>query len=277
MFGWVFLFTIFDKKNNFMKRIITLFLLIGLCLSGTLYAQTSTKAFKSGEYLKFRISYGVLNAGIATLKLTDTVQNGIPVYHAKGIGYTTGVPKLFFKVYDDYQSYFEKNNVIPHRFIRKIDEGGYTKNQEGFFDYKKHKVKVKDYEKDTTKEFDIVKDVQDIVSAFYYLRKYPKLNELKVGESIEIDMFFDGEVFRFKLKYLGEEVLKSKFGRIKSMKFRPYVMAGRVFKEKESLTVWVSSDSNKVPLRIKASLAVGSLKADLEEYEGLVTDMVFTK
>lgn len=260
-----------------MKRIITLFLLIGLCLSGTLYAQTSTKAFKSGEYLKFRISYGVLNAGIATLKLTDTVQNGIPVYHAKGIGYTTGVPKLFFKVYDDYQSYFEKNNVIPHRFIRKIDEGGYTKNQEGFFDYKKHKVKVKDYEKDTTKEFDIVKDVQDIVSAFYYLRKYPKLNELKVGESIEIDMFFDGEVFRFKLKYLGEEVLKSKFGRIKSMKFRPYVMAGRVFKEKESLTVWVSSDSNKVPLRIKASLAVGSLKADLEEYEGLVTDMVFTK
>ena len=53
------------------------------------------------------------------------------------------------------------------------------------------------------------------------------------------------------------------------MIFRPYVQAGRVFKEEESLTVWISDDENKVPLRIKASLAVGSLKADLEEVKGL--------
>jgi hypothetical protein len=42
-----------------------------------------------------------------------------------------------------------------------------------------------------------------------------------------------------------------------------------VFKEEESLTVWISDDENKIPLRIKASLAVGSLKADLDEYKGL--------
>ncbi|MEC4112922.1 DUF3108 domain-containing protein [Myroides pelagicus] len=255
-----------------------LFLLLLLFLSfGEVYAQKQIKAFESGEFLKFRVSYGVLNAGIATLQLSETTQNGVPVYHAKGVGYTTGVPKLFFKVYDDYQSYFEKGAVIPHRFIRKIDEGGYTKNQEGFFDYKQQQVLVKDYEKSTEKKYPIVKDVQDIVSAFYYLRKYPKLNELKKNESIEIDMFFDGEVFQFKLKYLGEETLKTAFGKVKAMKFRPYVMAGRVFKEQESLTVWVSADSNKVPLRIKASLAVGSLKADLEEYKGLVSNLSIIK
>ncbi|MGL4582477.1 MAG: DUF3108 domain-containing protein, partial [Flavobacterium sp.] len=90
-------------------------------------------------------------------------------------------------------------------------------------------------------------------------------------------MFFDGEIFKFKLKYLGEEVLKTNFGKLKTLKFRPYVMAGRVFKEKESLTVWVSSDSNKVPVRIKASLAVGSLKADLEDYKNLATKLKFEK
>ena len=46
-------------------------------------------------------------------------------------------------------------------------------------------------------------------------------------------------------------------------------MAGRVFKEEESLTLWVSKDKNKVPLRIKADLAVGSLRADLEAFKGL--------
>jgi hypothetical protein len=53
------------------------------------------------------------------------------------------------------------------------------------------------------------------------------------------------------------------------MIFRPIVQSGRVFKEEESLTVWISDDENKIPLRIKASLAVGSIKADLESFKGL--------
>jgi hypothetical protein len=36
-----------------------------------------------------------------------------------------------------------------------------------------------------------------------------------------------------------------------------------VFKEQESLTVWISDDDNKLPIRIKASLA-GSIKAYIE-------------
>jgi hypothetical protein len=46
-------------------------------------------------------------------------------------------------------------------------------------------------------------------------------------------------------------------------------MAGRVFKEKESLTFWVSDDANRIPLKIEANLAVGSLDADLDSYKGL--------
>lgn len=53
------------------------------------------------------------------------------------------------------------------------------------------------------------------------------------------------------------------------MIFRPLVISGRVFKEEESVTVWISDDENKLPIRIKASLAVGSLKADLESFKGL--------
>jgi hypothetical protein len=82
-------------------------------------------------------------------------------------------------------------------------------------------------------------------------------------------MFFDDEVFKFKLKYLGKEDIDTKFGVIPTLVFRPYVQSGRVFKEQESLTVWISDDDNKMPIRIKASLAVGSLKADLDGFKGL--------
>lgn len=108
-----------------------------------------------------------------------------------------------------------------------------------------------------------------MVSTYYYLRNKIDINTLKIGDEIKTYMFFDEENYGFKLKYLGEEIITTKFGRVKTLKFRPYVMAGRVFKEEESLTLWVSKDKNKVPLRIKADLAVGSLRSDLEAFKGL--------
>jgi len=71
------------------------------------------------------------------------------------------------------------------------------------------------------------------------------------------------------MKYLGKDIIRTKFGKIECLKFRPYVQSGRVFKEKESLTIWVSDDKNKMPLRVKADLAVGSIKADLNAFKGL--------
>ncbi|HUH46398.1 MAG TPA: DUF3108 domain-containing protein, partial [Arenibacter sp.] len=70
-------------------------------------------------------------------------------------------------------------------------------------------------------------------------------------------------------KYLGTEVLKTKYGRVECLKFRPYVQSGRVFKEQESLSLWVSNDDNRIPIRIQADLRVGSIKADLDGYNGL--------
>lgn len=226
-------------------------------------------AFDVGEWFKFRIHYGLINAGYATLEIKDATKNNKKVYHAVGKGYTTGMTKMFFKVEDNYESYFDRETGNPYQFVRKINEGGYTKDQEGFFNRKNNTVLVNDYKKNSEKTIIVTDNVQDILSTFYYLRNHPTVDKLKIGESIDIDMFFDDEITKFRLKYLGKEDLKTKFGVIPTMIFRPYVQAGRVFKEQESLTVWISEDDNKMPIRIKASLAVGSLKADLDSFKGL--------
>ncbi len=255
-------------KNTFLTYVVLLLTFVG-------YGQSS--AFKSGEYLKFQVSYGFINAGIATIDLKETTYNGKSVYHAKGDGYTTGLSKTFFKVKDDYQSYFDKNTGQPYRFVRKINEGGYTKNQEGFINYKTNSVLLKDYKAKTEKTYNIHSNIQDVISAFYYLRNHEKLDNIKAGETIQIDMFFDDEIFKFKLKFMGYEKIKTKFGTINSMKFRPYVMSGRVFKAEESLTLWVSNDENRVPLKIQASLLVGSLKAELIQHKNLKTPLKVVK
>jgi len=248
-----------------MKKSI-LFLLSILTIS---FTPQRENAYDVGEWFKFRIHYGFVTAGYATLEVKEGTKNNKKVFHAIGRGYTTGMSKLFFKVEDNYESYFDKITGNPYQYVRKIDEGGYKKDQEGFFNQTSDKILVKDYKNKTEKTFEVPNNVQDIISTFYYLRNYPTIDKLKVGESVAINMFFDGETTKFKLKFMGREDIKTKFGTIPTMIFRPYVQAGRVFKEQESLTVWISDDDNKMPIRIKASLAVGSIKADLEAFKGL--------
>lgn len=248
-----------------MKKVI-LFLVL---LATVSFDTRNQDAYDVGEYFKFRIHYGIVNAGYATLEVKDATINNKKVFHVVGKGYTTGMSRFFFKVDDLYETYIDKDSGMPYRFVRKIDEGGYKKNQEGFFNQSANKVTVKDYKNNNEKTFVTPKNTQDILSSFYYLRNYPGIDKIKPGESITIDMFFDDETTKFKLKFVGRENITTKFGVVPSMIFRPLVQSGRVFKEKESLTVWISDDDNRLPIRIKADLAIGSLKADLDAYKGL--------
>ncbi|PXX31472.1 DUF3108 domain-containing protein [Arenibacter sp. ARW7G5Y1] len=230
----------------------------------------NTSAFKIGEWLKFRIHYGFLNASYATLQVKSHELDGVPVYHVVGNGKTTGFASIFFKVDDTYESYFDKKDGKPYKFIRKIDEGGYTKDIEVNFDHEKDIAVLNDKKKDKKFNFTIQEGIQDLVSAFYFLRNNYKVEELVEGESIELNLLYDDDgVFKFKLKYLGKEVLRTKYGKVECLKFRPYVQSGRVFKEQESLSLWVSNDDNRIPIRIQAELSVGSIKADLDGYNGL--------
>ena len=245
--------------------------LVVLFLCSAFYSSAQkAAAFKAGEWLKFRIHYGILNASYATLHLKSEKLDSIPVYHVVGKGKTTGFASIFFKVDDTYESYFGKQDGKPYKFIRKIYEGGYTKDIEIRFNYDKDVAVLQDNKNDKEYGIPVHDQIQDILSAAYYLREEYNLSTFEKGQTLNMDMLFDDDgIYKFQLKYLGKEVLRTKFGKVECLKFRPYVESGRIFKEQESLTLWVSNDLNKIPIRIKADLAVGSLKADLDGFNGL--------
>ena len=235
------------------------------------FSQEKTAAFKEGEWLRYKMSYsGFLRAGTAILEVEESILNGNKVFYTKGSGWTSGLIKWFFKVEDVYESYFDKDTIKPYVFKRKIDEGGYKKHRITNFDYNANKAYVQDFlkQKDTTIPFS---NVQDILSSFYYLRNQD-VKGLKRGDEIAIDMFMDSQVYPFKLRFLGKELLNTKFGKIKTLVFRPLVQSGRIFKAQESVTIWITDDFNKIPIKMKADLSVGSLRAELEAYRGLAND-----
>lgn len=252
-----------------MRKLWTLVLLF---ISFNAWSQNS--AYQEGEYFKFRVHYGIVTAGFAELSVKSTNYNGREAYHIIGEGRTRGMSRLFFKVEDLYETYIDKETGQPLKFIRDIYEGGYTKNLFMEFDHFNESVLVTDIKRNTEDIFTIEKQTQDLLSSFYHFRNQIDIENLKVDAISEINVFFDNENYKMQLKYLGKERIRTDFGRVVALKFRPYVQSGRVFKEQESLTVWISNDINKLPLLIKADLAVGSLKASLIEAKGLKYDFI---
>lgn len=243
------------------------FLIIAFLLSFTAtYAQS---AYQAGEDLKFKIKYGWFKASEATLKVKKAEIDNKEVLFVDGFGKSTGLLDIFFKVRDEYKSYIDPQTDLPQMFVRKINEGGHIKDKKLVFNHDSNSVKVYDRKHNTSNHFSFKEGSQDMISVLYYLRNTVDRKKIKAGDVIKVNLFFDEENFPFQVKFLGREKISTDFGKVPTLKFRPYVMAGRVFEEKESLTMWITDDKNKIPVKIEAKLAVGSLTAKLTEFRGL--------
>ncbi len=231
--------------------------------------EEASLAFKNGEWFEMRIHFGIFNTASAQFSLNKTEFEGKEVFHAQALGKTTGLFRWFYKVDDDYQTFFNLDSGLPEYFIRDIYENGYTKHVHVRFDQQNRMATVHDLEKETSATFSTLSNVQDLISVFYYLRNFLPKKSLTIGESFNFNMFFDEENYVLDLKYLGRETIKTPFGKIWCLKFQPSVKVGRVFKTKNSLTLWISEDHNRIPIRLQASLSIGNIRADLEKVRNL--------
>jgi hypothetical protein len=222
-------------------------------------------SYQVGEKLRYRVSYGLMDAGEAVLevKKSDKTVNGTKAYHVIGTGRTLGAFKLFYKVNDVYESHIDKNTSFPVSFKRRVDEGGHKISQDYDFNHKTEKVKTQDGE-----QFNINAGIQDMISSFYFARTIDMSN-VKIGDTLTYNCFMDNEVWPLKIKYRGKENIRIRKGKFRCFKFSPVVQKGKYFKSDEDVQVWITDDNNRIPIYVKAKLKVGSVKLHLVEWENL--------
>jgi hypothetical protein len=237
------------------------------------FKEVKHTAFQPGEKLRYRMTYGVFDAGEAVLTVTKSGKQvqGRELWNVKGIGRTISAFEWFYKVYDRYESYIDAKGVFPWVFTRRVDEGGYKIEQDYTFYQHQNKVDNGDGKKFTTPDM-----VQDMISAFYYARTIDFSNA-KIGDRFKITIFMDDELFPTEIEYRGKEIIKTRTGKYRCHKFRPVVQEGRVFNSPDDLEVWITDDGNKIPIMARANIKVGSVKMHLVEWEGLVNPMARVK
>jgi hypothetical protein len=143
-----------------------------------------------------------------------------------------------------------------------VYEGGYAFKENVTFDQSKQLAETK------KGKYNVPACVQDVLSAIYYARNID-FEKYKPGDRIPFHMFIDEEVHPLFIRYLGKEVIKTKYGRYNAIKFSPLLISGTIFSGGEKMLVWVSDDKNHVPLRIESPITVGSVKVDMKGYSNL--------
>lgn len=223
-------------------------------------------AFNAGENLSYNVFYSVagiyVNAGEAVFTTTLEKLNNKTCYHVVGEGRSNSSYDWIFRVRDRYESFFDTANLQPLKFIRRVDEGGYKKNENITFNQQTNTAITNDG------VFKVPNCVQDVLSAIYYARNID-FSKYKLNDKIPFDMFLDNEVFHLYIRYLGNDVIKTKYGKFRAIKFKPLLVQGTIFEGGENMTVWVSNDANHIPLRIESPIIVGSVKIDMMRYKNL--------
>ena len=228
--------------------------------SVSVFAQ-SNLPYKLGEYSEFIISFGLINVGYADLEIVEMRKIGNKnTFHIIGKGKTSLFFDWFFKVRDIYETYIDTSTLLPLKFIREINEGGYYMGQKYNFFHTDGVVQTQD------SVLKIPVNAQDMLSALFYARTFNKL-DLKQSNSFFVPIFMDNENYFIEILYLYNELLETKWGKVNCMVFRPKMQEGRVFEDGEQMKVWITDDFNHLLMKVEAKIWAGTIKASLTEYK----------
>lgn len=243
----VFNFSFTQKENNGFK-----------------FRKQKNQAFGYGEKLDFRVHYGWINAAQISIRVDDTavVVNDRPTYHIVAQGKTNRSFDWMYNVRDRFESYVDTTGIAPLKYFKTVKEDKYTDTDLVYYHHDKKKLQG------LKKNMDMPEYVQDIVSGTYYARTID-FSDAYIGKTFPLDIYLDQKIYNLKFKYLGIETIKSDFGKVRCIKLRPQLVVDRVFKDEDDMTIWVSDDKNRLPIRVQTDIWVGSLKVDLTSYSGL--------
>ena len=218
-------------------------------------------AFEAGEKISYKVKYGIINGGKATLSINIIPHGYSYIYHIKALARTTGTVGSMFTIRDVYESFAEVHSGYPIKSIRNIYENKYTSYNEVLFFRESNTVRSL-----KTGTHKVPPNVLDVLSAFYYARRYLFSNGVEKGKTITLNTFFDNELLPIKLKFKGKEKVRTKFGKITCLRFVPLLGKKSPFKKEDDMKIWVTADKNFIPVKIRIKLPIGKLKCDITDF-----------
>ncbi len=218
--------------------------------------------FAPGETLTYDVSWSsYVTAGSATLKVMERKPSyGSDAYYIVAEGRPTPLLSKLYELYYKADTLLDVYSLLPQRGSVYSEEGKRHRMKVTMFD---QATKKASYEVQTRtvvkKDLAIPSYTQDALSAIYVLRAIA----LKQGDKFVMPVCDGGETYKVQIQIGGVEPVKTGMGEVRAWKITPALPSGSAGGARR-LTLWLSDDARRLPVRLQAQLAVGSFDLTLK-------------
>lgn len=239
---------------------------VWLVLGWPLMAGTTAAAprvpFGVGEVIKFSVGWGMVNAGTSSLSVLDTVRvGGHLCWRIQSQAQSNEVLSRLYPVRDRVITWMDVRGLFSRGLHKNLSEGTYKKVRDYSIQPERGMV-VKRKDGQPVDTLRIRGPVQDVLSAFYWVRTQP----LAVGRVLEVEAVDDLKAYRLAIKVLSREKVRLKTGDYDCFKIQPILLGEGLFKAKGEVFIWVTADERRIPVKMRSKIFIGSISANMTSY-----------
>ncbi|PYV14337.1 MAG: hypothetical protein DMG21_18625 [Acidobacteria bacterium] len=246
------------------------FRILGILLCGLTAVPAVAQAPKPApsppdETLTYDVTWSIFDAGKVTATLQGSGSTPGDDVHARAVARSQGFASLLFNVEDQFDSAFTSGAVCSHHITKKINEGARHRDFEVAFDSARRVAVLTEHDLNKPEappkhaESAIPACVEDVVSAFYYLRRQP----LQLGQTFHVPVNDGGKTYDISVEVQAREPVQTGLGTLPAFRLEPSVF-GEFYKRKGRMWVWISDDEHHYPLKVKMAISIGAITATLK-------------
>jgi len=223
--------------------------------------------FHVGEVLTYDISWSTyLTAGTATLSVKERrpLGRGAFAYDIIAEGRPAALLDKLYHLYYKAESLLDTRALQPSVFTVYSDERGRTKLRTMRF-LSGTSMEYEPKASAAREKYTIPPLSQDPLSAIYVMRAV----SLKPGQILTMPVVDGGDVYVAKWQIAGPETLTKGMGAISAWRLAPTLTdaKGKPITNRR-ITLWMSNDARRLPLKFQAGLPVGSFTFTLARVGG---------
>ncbi len=239
-------------------------ILLAAFMSGASQERSFEVTDYGGEAMHYSLQYGIFNIGFASIScLEDATGCG---YNIKAEAQSSGLVKIFRNLNYRFECCMDQATGLPNSATRSLRDGKDNLYNELIFDQYSRIDSAIIFSLMSGKHI-VSNNIYDILTGFYHFRMDFLTESRNIGEVVVIKTFFTDELWDLRIRYAGEETIKTNSGEVACYKYNPVTVVGRYFRHDDDMSVWFTKDENHIPVKIRLNLKVGALNCEIIGYQ----------
>ena len=201
--------------------------------------------FTIDEGLLYDLNFRGYNAGESMLSIKKDKSN----YYLTSIIKTNKFLDRFYKIRDRVDVILNDEDFSIIKVEKKLNQGGKKTNFTSIIDQENLTASS------NNKTISIPGRVFDPLGAIYYLRN----QNIVVGDTFELTTYDNDKLKNLFIVAKDIETVSTSIGNFECIVLTPQSKDGKLLKNKGSMTIWLSNDEKKIPIKIENRTNIGKM------------------